>query len=61
MRGTQCRIDTMKVAGYHKPTKRKMFLMFLRKLIGIQSPSITVISKYKYEYDYFKAKYFGGK
>ena len=32
MRGTFCNRDTFRVAGYHKPTKRRMFLMFLKSL-----------------------------
>lgn len=31
MRGTRCNRDTFRVVGYHKPTKRRMFLMFLKK------------------------------
>lgn len=62
MRGTQCYRDTMRVVGIHKPTRRYMFLMLLKKLMRVKSPSIGAISaEYKYEYDYLKAKYFGGR
>lgn len=61
MRGTDCNRVTFRVAGNHKPTKRRMFVMFLKKLLDIKSSSIMGISKYKYGYDYFKAKYFGDK
>lgn len=60
MRGTYCNRDTFRVTGYHKPTKRRMFLMFLKKLMKINSPSMGPLG-YTYEYDYLKAKYFGGK
>lgn len=60
MRDTFCNRDTFRVAGYYKPTKRRMFLMFLKKLMKINSPSMGTLG-YTYEYDYLKAKYFGGK
>lgn len=34
----------------------KMFVAFLKKILGIQSPAILHFSKYSYEYDYLKAK-----
>lgn len=60
MRGTMCHRDTMKVVGPHKPTKRRMFLTFLKKLMRVKSPSTGAFG-YDYEYDYLKARYFGGK
>lgn len=36
MRGTMCHRDTMKVVGPHKPTKRRMFLTFLKKLMRVK-------------------------
>lgn len=61
MRGTQCNRDTMRVAGIRKLTRRYMLSMCLKKLMRVKSPSIGAISEYKYEYDYLKAKYFGGR
>lgn len=31
-----------------------MFVAGFKKLLGIKSPSIMMVSKYEYEYDYFK-------
>lgn len=56
MRGTMCHRDTMRLAGRRKPSKVKMFLAYLKKCMHIHSPSIG-----GYEYDYLKARYFGGK
>lgn len=58
MRGIMCHRDTMRLVGRRKPTKRAMLLAYLKKLLGIHSPNA---SKYTYEYDYLKARYFGGK
>ena len=55
MRLTMYYRDTMKVAG-RKPTKIKMFVAYLKKCMGIHSPGTG-----GYEYDYLKARYFGGK
>ena len=55
MRPMMCYTDTMKVAG-RKPTKIKMFVAYLKKCMGIHSPGTG-----GYEYDYLKARYFGGK
>ena len=55
MRPMMCYRDTMKVAG-RKPTKIKMFVAHIKKCMGIHSPSTC-----GYEYDYLKARYFGGK
>ena len=55
MRPAMCYRDTMKVVG-RKPTKITMFVAYLKKCIGIHSPSTG-----RYEYDYLKARYFGGK
>lgn len=55
MRPTMCYIDTMRVAG-HKPNKIKMFIAYLKKCMHIHSPGTG-----GYEYDYLKARYFGGK
>ena len=35
--------------------KTRMLVAFLKKILGIESPSISKISKYSYEYDYLKA------
>ena len=56
MRGTDCNRTTFKVAGGRKPTKIKMFVAYLKKYMGIHSPGTG-----GYEYDYLKARYFGGK
>ena len=55
MRPMMCYRDTMKVAG-RKPTKIKMFVAYIKKCMGVHSPSAG-----GYEYDYLKARYFGGK
>ena len=55
MRPMMCYTDTMKVAG-RKPTKIKMFVAYIKKCMGVHSPSTG-----GYEYDYLKARYFGGK
>lgn len=55
MRPMMCYIDTMRVAG-RKPTKIKMFVAYLKKCMHIHSPGAG-----GYEYDYLKARYFGGK
>lgn len=55
MRPTMCYRDTMRVAGC-KPAKIKMFIAYLKKCMRIHSPSTG-----GYEYDYLKARYFGGK
>lgn len=55
MRPMMCYTDTMRVAG-HKPTKIKMLIAYLKKCMHIHSPSTG-----RYEYDYLKARYFGGK
>ena len=55
MRPVMCYRDTMKVAG-RKPTKIKMFVAYLKKCMGVHS-----LCTGGYEYDYFKARYFGGK
>lgn len=55
-----CHRDTMNLVG-RKPTKRVMFLAYLKKLFGIHSPGASAVSEYIYEYDYLKARYFGGK
>lgn len=61
MRPTMCYIDTMRVAGRHKPTKSIMLLAYLKKCMHIHSPGTSTTSEYAYEYDYLKARYFGGK
>lgn len=61
MRGTMCHRDTMRVAGRRKPTKSIMLLAYLKKLLGIHSTNASTLSEYTYEYDYLKARYFGGK
>lgn len=61
MRGTMCRRDTMRLVGRCKPTKRVMLLAYMKKLLGIHSPNASTVSEYTYEYDYLKARYFGGK
>ena len=55
MRPMMCYTDTMKVAG-RKPTKIKMFVAYIKKCMGVHSPGTG-----GYEYDYLKARYFGGK
>lgn len=55
MRPTMCYRGTMRVAG-HKPTKIKMLIAYLKKCMHVHSPSTG-----GYEYDYLKARYFGGK
>lgn len=55
MRSTMYYIDTMKVAG-RKPAKIKMFVAYLKKCMHIHSPGTG-----GYEYDYLKARHFGGK
>lgn len=55
MRPMMCYIDTMRLVNY-KPSKAKMFLAYLKKCMRIHSPSTG-----GYEYDYLKARYFGGK
>ena len=60
MRPMMCYRDTIKVAG-RKPTKIKMFVAYIKKCMGIHSPGIPAASEYAYEYDYLKARYFGGK
>ena len=55
MRPMMCYIDTMRFVSY-KPSKAKMFLAYLKKRMHIHSPSAG-----GYEYDYLKARYFGGK
>ena len=55
MRPMMCYTDTMILVNY-KPSKAKMFLAYLKKCIHIHSPSVG-----GYEYDYLKARYFGGK
>lgn len=36
--------------------KVRMFIAFLKKILGIQSPSVSSLSKFSYEYDYLKAQ-----
>lgn len=60
MRPMMCYRDTMRVAGC-KPSKVKMFLAYLKKCMHIHSPGTSTTSEYAYEYDYLKARYFGGK
>ena len=55
MRPTMYQTDTMRLVNY-KPSKAKMFLAYLKKCMHIHSPSTG-----GYEYDYLKARYFGGK
>lgn len=55
MRPTMCYTDTMRVAG-RKPTKIKMLIAYMKKCMHIHSPGTG-----GYEYDYLKARYFGGK
>ena len=55
MRPMMCYTDTMRAIG-RKPTKIKMFVVYLKKCMHIHSPSTG-----RYEYDYLKARYFGGK
>lgn len=55
MRPMMCYTDTMRLVNY-KPSKAKMFLAYLKKCMHIHSPSVG-----GYEYDYLKARYFGGK
>ena len=55
MRPMMCYTDTMRLVNY-KPSKAKMFLAYLKKCMNIHSPSTG-----GYEYDYIKARYFGGK
>lgn len=60
MRPMMCYTDTMRVVG-HKPTKIKMLVAYLKKCMHIHSPGTSTTSEYAYEYDYLKARYFGGK
>ena len=55
MRPVMCYTDTMRVAG-RKSTKIKMLIAYLKKCMHIHSPGTG-----GYEYDYLKARYFGGK
>lgn len=57
MRPMMCCRDTMRVVGRkRKPTKITMLVAYLKKCMHIHSPSTG-----GYEYDYLKARYFGGK